>query len=58
MEKFIYLKNTSGTQFKVETNNNTTATNLKTAINAHADFTATVASAVVTVTETSQDSTT
>ena len=40
----------SGTQFKVETNNNTTATNLKTAINAHADFTATVADAVVTVT--------
>ena len=40
----------SGTQFKVETNNNTTATNLKTAINAHADFTATVVDAVVTVT--------
>ena len=40
----------SGTQFKVETNNNTTATNLKTVINAHADFTATVADAVVTVT--------
>ena len=40
----------SGTQFKVETNNNTTATNLKTAINAHADFSATVADAVVTVT--------
>ena len=40
----------SGTQFKVETNNNTTATNLKTAINAHADFTATVSDAVVTVT--------
>ena len=36
----------SGTQFKVETNNNTTATNLKTAINAHADFTATVATNV------------
>ena len=40
----------SGTQFKVETNNNTTATNLKTAINAHADFTATVSTNVVTVT--------
>ena len=42
---------------KTETNNDTTATNLKTAINAHADFTATVASAVVTVTETSHEST-
>jgi hypothetical protein len=40
----------SGTLFKVETNNNTTAANLKTTINAHADFTATVADAVVTVT--------
>ena len=40
----------SGTQFKVETNNNTTATNLKTTIDAHADFTATVSDAVVTVT--------
>jgi len=40
----------SGTQFKVETNDNTTATNLKNSIHAHADFTATVASAVVTVT--------
>jgi hypothetical protein len=40
----------SGTQFKVETNNNTTATNLQTAIHAHADFTATVATNVVTVT--------
>ena len=40
----------SGTQFKVETNNNTTATNLKTTINAHADFSATVSDAVVTVT--------
>ena len=40
----------SGTQFKVETNNDTTATNLKTAINAHADFTATVSTNVVTVT--------
>ena len=40
----------SGTQFKVETNNNTTATNLKNSINAHADFTATVVDAVVTIT--------
>ena len=44
---------TAGTsEFKTETNNNTTATNLKNAINAHANFTATVNSAVVTVTET------
>ena len=49
---FTSTTGTAGTQFKVETNNNTTATNLKTAINAHADFTATVASAVVTITET------
>jgi len=40
----------SGTQFKVETDNNTTATNLKTVIHAHADFTATVSTNVVTVT--------
>ena len=39
----------SGLLFKVETNNNTTAANLKTTINAHADFTATVSGAVVTV---------
>ncbi len=36
------LGTASGTQFKVETNNDTTATNLKTVINDHADFTATV----------------
>jgi len=49
---------TAGTnEFKTETNNNTTATNLKTAINAHADFTATVASAVVTITETAHEAT-
>ena len=49
---------TAGTnEFKTETNNNTTATNLKTAINAHADFTATVSSAVVTVTETAHEAT-
>jgi len=40
----------STNQFQVQTNNNTTATNLKTTINGHADFTATVADAVVTVT--------
>jgi hypothetical protein len=49
---------TAGTnEFKTETNNNTTATNLKTAINAHANFTATVASAVVTITETAHEAT-
>tara|TARA_B110000971_G_scaffold143769_1_gene146908 strand:- start:683 stop:2494 length:1812 start_codon:yes stop_codon:yes gene_type:complete len=40
----------STNQFQVQTNNNTTATNLKNTINAHADFTATVSDAVVTVT--------
>jgi len=40
----------SGTQFKVETNNNTTASNLRVAINANTHFTATVTDAVVTVT--------
>ena len=40
----------SGLLFKVETNNDTTATNLKNTINGHADFSATVASAEVTVT--------
>ena len=40
----------SGLLFKVETNNDTTATNLKNTINGHADFSATVSSAVVTVT--------
>jgi len=49
---------TAGTnKFKTETNNNTTATNLKTAINAHANFTATVSSAVVTITETAHEAT-
>ena len=52
---FTSTTGTAGTnEFKTETNNNTTATNLKTTINGHADFTATVASAVVTVTETSE----
>ena len=40
----------SGLLFKVETNNDTTATNLKNTINGHADFSATVSSAEVTVT--------
>ena len=40
----------STNQFQVQTNNNTTATNLKNTINGHADFTATVTDAVVTVT--------
>jgi len=55
---FTSTTGTAGTnEFKTETNNNTTATNLKTAINAHADFTATVSSAVVTITETSHGAT-
>ena len=55
---FTSTTGTAGTnEFKTETNNNTTATNLKTAINAHADFTATVSSAVVTVTETAHEAT-
>ena len=37
-------------EFQVQTNNNTTATNLKNTIDAHADFSATVTGAVVTVT--------
>jgi len=40
----------STNEFQVQTNNNTTATNLKNTINGHADFSATVASAIVTVT--------
>ena len=55
---FTSTTGTAGTnQFKTETNNNTTATNLKTAINAHANFTATVSSAVVTITETEHEAT-
>jgi len=55
---FTSTTGTAGTnEFKTETNNNTTATNLKTAINAHADFTATVSSAVVTITETAHEAT-
>ena len=40
----------STNEFQVQTNNDTTATNLKNTINGHADFSATVSSAVVTVT--------
>ena len=55
---FTSTTGTAGTdEFKTETNNNTSATNLKNAINAHADFTATVASNVVTPSETTQQST-
>ena len=55
---FTSTTGTAGTnEFKTETNNNTTASNLQSAINGHADFTATVSSAVVTVTETSPQST-
>ena len=52
---FTSTTGTAGTdEFKTETNNNTTADNIFTAINAHADFTvANPAAAVVTVTETS-----
>jgi len=55
---FTSTTGTAGTnEFKSQTNNNTTATNLKTTINGHADFTATVASNVVTVSETTPEST-
>ena len=40
----------STNQFQVQTDNNTTATNLKNTIDGHADFSATVSDAVVTVT--------
>ena len=40
----------SALEFQVQTDNNTTATNLKNTIDAHADFSATVVGAVVTVT--------
>jgi len=50
---FTSTTGTAGTdEFKSETSNNATATNLKNTINTHADFTATVASNVVTITET------
>ena len=56
---FTSTTGTAGTdEFKTQTNNNTTADNIYTAINAHADFTvANPAAAVVTVTETSPSST-
>jgi len=55
---FTSTTGTAGTnEFKTQTNNNTTATNLKNAINAHANFTATVNSAVVTITETAHEAT-
>ena len=55
---FTSTTGTAGTnEFKTQTNNNTTATNLKNAINAHANFTATVNSAVVTITETAHEPT-
>jgi len=48
---FTSVTGTASTnQFQVQTNNNTTATNLKNSINGHADFTATVSTNVVTVT--------
>ena len=50
---FTSTTGTAGTdEFKSETSNNATASNLQTTINGHADFTATVASNVVTITET------
>jgi len=55
---FTSTTGTAGTnEFKTETNNNTTASNLQSAINGHADFTATVSSAEVIVTETTPEST-
>jgi len=55
---FTSTTGTAGTnEFKTETNNNTTASNLQSAINSHADFTATVSSAEVTVAETTPQST-
>ena len=47
----------SGTNFQVATNNNTSASNLQTIIDAQSNLTATVSSNVVTVTETSHGST-
>ena len=50
---FTSTTGTAGTnEFKTQTSNNVSATNLKTTINGHDDFTATVASNVVTVVET------
>ena len=54
MDTSIVFTSTTGSpstnQFQVQTNNDTTATNLKNTINGHADFSATVSNAVVTVT--------
>ena len=44
------LSSPSALEFQVETSNNVTATNIQTLIHAHADFSATVVGAVVTVT--------
>jgi len=44
------LSSPGALEFQVQTNNNTTATNLKNTIDAHVDFSATVVGAVVTVT--------
>ena len=55
---FTSTTGTAGTnEFQTASNNNTSATNLKNTINGHADFTATVASNVVTVSETTPEST-
>ena len=56
---FTSTTGTAGTdEFKTETNNNTTADNIYTAINAHADFTVeNPAAAVVTIKETSPEAT-
>jgi hypothetical protein len=56
---FTSTTGTAGTdEFKTETNNNTTADNIYTAINAHADFTvANPAAAVVTIRESSHAAT-
>ena len=56
---FTSTTGTAGTnEFKTETNNNTTADNIYTVINAHADFTvANPAAAVVTIKETAPEST-
>jgi hypothetical protein len=55
---FTSTTSTAGTnEFQTASNNNTSATNLKNTINGHADFTATVASNVVTVSETTPEST-
>lgn len=55
---FTSTTGTAGTlEFKTQTSNNASATNLRATINNHADFTATVASNVVTIKETTRAST-